>query len=506
MSGNFARGFMSTFGDSYRMERASRENAFERMYNSFEKNKEYITKVKAQDAKDLAMAKAIVDARPELAGNPAALKFAYEQVKAGRKEELILKDLEAINLTDPSPSPGATIDDQTKAVLAAPGEEFKQPALPGTAEAQQQNNPAEQVPVKGAGLPDKVQNMLDRLFKPRERVFIEKIAKEQGIPVEEAIKIAQLNPTLVQEDSLAGQASAIATPKNAVFDNIDDKEVWNQANSLQEGRKEKVANVSDAKVNLKNLTVSGAKRAEIVQRNPGAKTDWTGGATQYLTKLVEEISAAGTLLGDMALPERAKVLTQEANTLSKEIAQIESSGMEQTAKDKLLLDMYTKLDVYTLGALYAQQGRSISNQDFMQFYDNLDSGYGAENYTALVQDMITRLSSEVDSRIMSLNNDPSVTQHNNNVKNSRLKDRPEMIVPPVTTYKEDMEKDPEAKAAYDKLMSYNKVPKLGRDEATSAATPTPGTLPKGITEESIQYTMKKRNLTRQQVLDQLGIK
>lgn len=464
MSGNFARGFMETFPKSFAMDQAKRENAFERMYSTFEKNRAALDEYKREDAKAIQAAKAIIQSTP---GMPeGALKEVYEKVKAIGYDNTA-KWASSVRITPSEVAPGqvnAPTDSTGAQTTAVFGEDTTNPSIAnsptgsGTLPQEQYTQPGglpSQGPV-GGGLLGKVGETLgglrDRNQKNLYDSTMKRMASETGLPMDQVQQIMEINQGGIPQevlDASGGQQFQITPADTTVqspLDYMSGDEANKRRNAVLDKSQEKIINYNKKRGQMRTVTNSIYETSKIIQDDSAVLTDYVSGGASFLSNVQKEVSAFVDVFGSGGerAPGAADALGNKAAQLEQEYAVLASDKVNRVANSKRLVELRTRIDAYTVASMLSQEGRSLAEDERKMFNDMLSPNTTVAGYKQNMYALISRLSEGLDQEGQALMQDGAVADWNTQVDRSEKYGQvPGMKIDvPQTSYLQELEADP----------------------------------------------------------------
>lgn len=454
MSGNFARGFLQTFGPTVERNRAERYDMYKSMYSDLMDQRDELKERRLQDQKNIKLAKDLVAGTDAPEG---AWIEAYNRLNNGMSIDQVEEFLANTEFL-PKDLPAGQVGQGQKPPLS------EQQQMEALGSQPQQETPAPTNPLA---------RIAQRLTNPRQADMnsnVDRLSRETGIPREEIKKLLTQGASgAYTPPPEVSQAPAMdfkhmnrkgGNVPNVVYD------ARQKINSDPEIRKMR-QHIRASELGVKSLTNNVFGAVDIVKNNPAVLTDVVSGTATVYANLRQELEAALDIFGGnleaIDSDESNAYIQQQVAKTQNDIKAVESGSLfqelDRLSRDRVLFEMKRNLAAYQLASLYQQEGRSLSEEERRLFTEALKAGTSPEKY---FQNMSVLLNTEID-RVNDLyedfNSDAMIKEYNSMFSQY-----------PMENYSGDLKselvKDPRTKAGFDFIDKYNP------DASKSGAVPT----------------------------------
>lgn len=492
----FGSGFSDAFARGYTIEKQRQNDAFEKMYDNFEKNKTYLDEYKTQDAKDVASAKAILEQVP---GMPKeALGEVYTKVKS-LGYDAALKWAANVKLEKTG-----TLPVQTDAAM---GGDQKGPAV--------ENPYAPTAPKSaGGGVMDKIKGGLDQLkFKGDQNVYegqIKRMQEATGLGRKEVEKILLMNKGGIPLDPEVEQASQnqfSITPNPNATSALDQTEVAKLANEVPNKMGKEVMDYRNKKNTLVSAVGDIGDMANVAEQTQGQVfAGAVGGVASFVQEVETNLKAGyGLITGnkDPEMDENIAAASGMAAGLRKQVdeqikanpnAEVNVDGLiaqqemlikraeesmvgqniNKLANARALMAMKSQLLAYKLATLYGQDGKAIAEGERKMFQAIAAGGNTTEKFVQNMSLLIGGEISKLQNQRKDLFNHPAVIGYETATKSKFPEQAMNQLIG--GDVREDMMVDPRAKVAMEMMDQFNtlEVGPVGQPApATGGAEVTP---------------------------------
>jgi len=342
MAGNFARGFMQTFGPTLQNTQSRKDDMFKNFYRQFSDKQEKRQEYAAKERQAVSQAKLIAQelGLPEGAWKEISKDFImgsgmdYKEAKEAAKNfKWNPTDLPAGQTTPDSPSQMETQEQMRQSGLSP-----EQMAPQGTAPQTPQEAPT-------GGIPQPIVSGLNRLkeaFKGRDMDSVmRRMEQETGLPRAQIEMIMTQNPEAIEPLGDTGKIMAQAQEQRgytkepiATSENYTPDELKLVDDILKDYDKE-YTGIRDRAVMAKGLVTDAADMVAIVERNPAVLANVPREGAQLISGFSTNAEQTLNLL--FGKPSRAvaarkkieEIETQTDNKASPELYQQAEEALEQ---------------------------------------------------------------------------------------------------------------------------------------------------------------------------------
>ena len=389
MAGNFARGFMQTFGPTLQNTQSRKDDLFRNFYKQFSDKQEKRQEYAAKERQAVSQARLIAQelGLPEGAWKEISKDFImgsgmdYKEAKEAAKNfKWNPTDLPAGQTTPDSPSQMETQEQMRQSGLSP-----EQMDPQGTAPQTPQEAPT-------GGIPQPIVSGLNRMkeaFKGRDMDSVmRRMEQETGLPRAQIEIIMAQNPEAMEPLGDTGKIMAQAQgytkePKTGGDFNIPNEDRLKfEADTIKQ-LKEPVRSYRAAKVAGLSVINDVSDMTKIVQETPAVLADGVSWFAQFVSGVRQNFEAGkGLITGDdrsnqiMSKVVESKdkdgnvdpaVLQSALDLTEKEYNLLYENSIANKTIDlataRTLFDMKTKLLAYKLGIMYQQEGRSFSDAE-----------------------------------------------------------------------------------------------------------------------------------------------
>lgn len=487
--GSFARGFMATFPQSYAIEQQRKENAFEKMWNTWEKNEEHRNKARNESAKLESLAKNIASLNPELP--EGAYTKVYDMLRSGMSEKQVVDLVQSGKWSvKPSEVPAGQVntpdnvnpvDTQTAEVMGTGQAAQMAPTEP---QGMLGNIISAGKDMLAGGLPngeerrynDSINRMAKQLGKSPEEI---RSGLQSGTIQEVPEEVTRMsgNFTVVPQEVQIKNSGALDpnSPNYNPMASMDPDEVAKARVKVASDMKDAIDEVNTQKTLLRSAYRDVSSVISIVeQTNGGVLSDTVAGMAQWVSSLDQAFKAGrGLFTGNSSGNERVNSAYQQAQNIRESVVSgnstvdmainqteqligfLENSDAGKNITDlataRSLLDMKSQLLAYKLASLYGQDGRAVAEGERKMFIQIAQAGDSTEKFYQNMSILLNGEASRVEDLRSKLAENAAVIGY----KTGYGEEYPGLQAIMGSSVEDFIKEDPAALDTYNKLREYN---------------------------------------------------